>query len=113
MIDFLDSWEFRLLRLPLVGELVTRFASAASMRHLIRKSFHDRGRMPSVRWIDTEQGVSHVTGPVMILWGTHDRIFAVERLALFTDHLPDISAHVLAGAGHSVQDDRPDLAYPC
>jgi 4,5:9,10-diseco-3-hydroxy-5,9,17-trioxoandrosta-1(10),2-diene-4-oate hydrolase len=141
-IDVADSWEFRLLRLPLVGELLTRFTSAASMRHLMHKSFYDRDRMPpdevikeaaralrsgpdaaslcrdllrverAVRWTDTEQGLSQVTAPVMILWGAHDRIFAVEHLARFTDHLPDVRAHVLAGAGHSLHDDRPDLVYP-
>jgi pimeloyl-ACP methyl ester carboxylesterase len=48
-VDVPDVWEFRLLRLPVVGEIATRFTSVASMRHMMRKSFaHKAGCRPTV-----------------------------------------------------------------
>ena len=45
-LDVKDTWEFRLLRLPVVGELVVRLPSTASVGHLLRKSFVRRERVP-------------------------------------------------------------------
>ena len=41
-----DVWEFRVLRWPGVGELATRLTSAASVRHMLRKSFAHPGARP-------------------------------------------------------------------
>lgn len=141
-IDVPDVWEFRLLRVPVVGELATRFTSVASMRHLMRKSFAHRDRMPSDRlireaaramrvgrdpawlrrdllrvertvdWADTERDLPLVVSPVLILWGERDRYFPVRLLERFAGRLPDVRAQVLAGAGHSLHDDCPEQANP-
>ncbi|WP_374197128.1 alpha/beta fold hydrolase [Nonomuraea sp. NEAU-A123] len=45
-LDVRDVWEFRLMRLPLIGELAVRLMPLASVRHLLRKSFVHRDRIP-------------------------------------------------------------------
>jgi pimeloyl-ACP methyl ester carboxylesterase len=46
-IDVKDVWEFRLLRLPVLGELAVRLTSTTSVRHMLRKSFVRRERIPN------------------------------------------------------------------
>lgn len=141
-IDVKDVWEFRALRLPLVGELATRLTTTASIRHLLAKSFAHRDRMPDrelmveaaralrsgpdaaglrrdllriergVNWRATERGLPRVQGPVTIVWGGDDRFFPVSLLPRFTRHLADADVHVIPGAGHSVHDDRPNEVLP-
>ena len=141
-VDVPDVWEFRLLRRPLVGELATRFTSAASVRHMLRKSFAHRERMPAddviraaaeqlrsapgaadlrrdmlqierrVRWTDTDRDLDQVRCPTLILWGDRDRYFPVRLLDRFTRRLPTAESHTLPGCGHSLHDDCPDQAYP-
>jgi pimeloyl-ACP methyl ester carboxylesterase len=137
-----DVWEFRVIRWPVVGEVATRFTSKASVRHMLRKSFAHPDRLPpdallaaaahdlrsasdaaalrrdmlrverGVDWTSTEQALGSVRCPVLILWGDRDRYLPVDLLPRFTANLPHAEAHVLKGAGHSLHDDAPDLAYP-
>jgi pimeloyl-ACP methyl ester carboxylesterase len=141
-LDVPDVWEFRLLRRPLIGELVTRFASVAPARHMLRKSFAQPERMPrdelirtairqmrsapdaallrrdllrverGVRWADTERDLYRVQCPTLILWGERDRYLPARMLARFTSRLPDVEAHTLTGCGHSLHDDCPEQVYP-
>ena len=96
-LDVADVWEFRLLRLPLVGELATRHASAASVRHMVSTSFAHPDRVPGeglfreavqqlrtgpaaatlrrdllrvergVLWSDTERDLDRVRCPTLIV----------------------------------------------
>jgi pimeloyl-ACP methyl ester carboxylesterase len=141
-LDVPDVWEFRLLRLPLLGELATRFTSTASVRHMLRKSFVHPDRMPDrdllreaaeqlrsapdaaalrrdllraergVRWTDTELDLDQVTCPTLIIWGDRDRYLPHRLLDRFADRLPDAEIHTLPGCGHSVHDDCPGRTYP-
>jgi pimeloyl-ACP methyl ester carboxylesterase len=45
-LDVADVWEFRLVRRPVIGEVATRYAATASMRHMLLKSFVHPDRMP-------------------------------------------------------------------
>ncbi|WP_280309690.1 alpha/beta fold hydrolase [Nocardia abscessus] len=139
-VDVADVWEFRLLRLPLVGELGVRLMSTASVRHMLRKSFADPARVPadriedyvqmmrapagraarltdmlrverSVRWSDTERDLPLVDTPVLLLWGSEDRYLPVELAQRFTSQLPRVQAHVVVGGGHSLHDDLPAETY--
>jgi pimeloyl-ACP methyl ester carboxylesterase len=136
-IDVKDAWEFRLARLPVIGELAGRFMTAVSVRHMLRKSFTHQERVPmdrvdeflrtmrsphnratrlsdmlrverSVRWKDTEHGLNLVEVPVLLLWGTDDRYFPVRLIDRFTARLPNVDTHVLPHGGHSLHDDLPE-----
>jgi len=139
-LDVKDVWEFRLLRLPVVGELAVRLPSTASVRHLLRKSFVRRERIPddligqvvqelrsgrnraarrtdmlrverSVSWADTEADLHLVRAPVLLLWGSKDRYFPVRRIDRFITRLPTVEHHVLPDCGHLVHDDCPEQTY--
>ena len=141
-LDVPDAWEFRLLRLPLLGELATQFTSTASVRHMLRKSLADPTRLPdrellrdaaaqlrsapgaatlrrdllrverSVRWADTERDLDRVRCPTLILWGDRDRYFSHQLLDRFAGRLTDVEIHTLPGCGHSLHDDCPARTYP-
>ncbi len=137
-LDVPDVWEFRLLRLPIVGGLAARFTSAASLRHMLRKSFARPDRMPadevlrsvaaairhepslrrdmlrverSVRWRGTERDLGLVGCPVLILWGDRDRYYPATLLDRFAHRIPGVLTHILPGAGHSLHDDCPEQTY--
>jgi pimeloyl-ACP methyl ester carboxylesterase len=136
-IDVRDAWEFRLARLPLIGELAVRLMTAASVRHMLRKSFAHQERVPmdrveeflrtmrsphhratrlsdllrverSVRWWDTEQDLNLVEVPVLLLWGSDDQYLPVRLMDRFTARLPNVDAHVVPHGGHSLHDDLPE-----
>ncbi|MET7332175.1 alpha/beta fold hydrolase [Nonomuraea sp. NPDC005650] len=139
-LEVRDTWEFRLARLPLIGELAVGRALAGSARHLLRKSFAHRERVPtdrlndyvhmmkssrrratlladllrverSVRWSDTERDLRLVDIPVLLLWGGEDRILPARLVEGFTSRLPSVEAHVVPGGGHSLHDDCPEETY--
>ncbi|GAA1580720.1 2-succinyl-6-hydroxy-2,4-cyclohexadiene-1-carboxy late synthase [Kribbella sancticallisti] len=134
-----DVWEFRALRVPVVGEVAARFTTNAAVRHMLHKSFVDADRLPSpeltrtaartlrsrpglrrdllrvertVKWTATERDLGLVRSPVLIVWGARDRYFPVRLIDRFTSALPHVRTEVIADAGHSVHDDRPAQAVP-
>jgi pimeloyl-ACP methyl ester carboxylesterase len=140
-IEVTDSWEFRLVRTPVVGEIVLLLLGKRSARHMLRKSFAHRERIPeelvdeamhmvkfstnpiaqfkamlrverSVNWTETERDLHCIQAPVLLLWGGADRIFSVDLIERFTSQLPCVQAHVLDGCGHSLHDDCPEQTYP-
>jgi pimeloyl-ACP methyl ester carboxylesterase len=103
-LDVKDIWEFRLLRLLVVGGLAVRLTSMASVRHLLRKAFVHRERISddligevvgelrsgrnraarrtdmlrverSVSWVDTESDLPLVRAPMLLLWGQQGPLF--------------------------------------
>lgn len=139
-LDVPDVWEFRLMRMPGIGELALRFVTRSSVVHMLRKSFADPGRVPldrvdaflrmtraepdraarrrdtlmverSVDWAETEAHLSAVRMPVLVLWGSADRYFAVSLLPRLVSALPAAEWHVLPGGGHSLHDDLPEQTW--
>jgi pimeloyl-ACP methyl ester carboxylesterase len=139
-LDVPDVWEFRLVRLPVVGELAVRLLSAGVVRHMLGKSFVHRERVPrdrvpdflrmvrqphhrsdrlrdmlhverSVQWVDTEAALHRIDAPILLLWGDQDRYLPVRLVEVFTSRLPRVQAHVVSDGGHSLHDDCPAQTY--
>jgi pimeloyl-ACP methyl ester carboxylesterase len=139
-LDVKDAWEFRLLRAPVLGRLAVRLTSRTTIRHMLRKSFAHRERIPealieevvremrwgsdraarltdllrverSVSWGDTERDLHLVQAPVLLLWGGRDRYFPPRLIERFTTRLPSVEHHVLPDCGHSLHDDCPEQTY--
>lgn len=139
-LDVKDAWEFRLLRVPILGELAVRLQSMAVVRHMLRKSFVHRERIPeqlvgrvvhemrsrpnraaryrdmlrverSVSWAETEADLHLVRAPVLLLWGNQDRYFPGRLIDRFVTRLPKAEHHVLSDCGHSLPDDCPEQTY--
>ncbi|MCA2222485.1 alpha/beta fold hydrolase [Nonomuraea aurantiaca] len=131
-LDVEDAWEFRLARLPVVGELVLHRLLRPSVRHMLIKSFAHRDRVPegriddlvrtmrssrlddvlrverSVSWAATERDLHLVRAPVLLLWGDRDRYFPASLTKRFAARLPQAEAHIVSGGGHSLHDDCPE-----
>jgi pimeloyl-ACP methyl ester carboxylesterase len=139
-LDVKGIWEFRLLRLPVFGELAVRLPPTASVRHLLRKSFVHRERIPddligevvseqrsgpnraarladvlrverSISWADAEADLHLVRAPALLLWGSNDRYFPVRLIDRFIARLPTVEHHVLPDCGHLLHDDCPEQTY--
>jgi pimeloyl-ACP methyl ester carboxylesterase len=139
-LDVQDVWEFRLARLPGIGELALGLIPKITARHMLKKSFAHRDRIPyhrlddlfrtmrssnnpmarlrdmlrverSVNWAETERDLHLVEVPVLLLWGDRDRFFPVRLIERFTARLPHVESHVVAGGGHSLHDDCPDQTH--
>ncbi|MEU7832937.1 alpha/beta hydrolase [Nonomuraea sp. NPDC049129] len=131
-LDVKDAWEFRLARLPVVGELVLRRLLRPSIRHMLIKSFAHRDRVPedriddlvrtmrssrlddvlrverSVSWAATERDLHLVRAPVLLLWGDRDRYFPASLARRFVTRLPQAEVRTVPGGGHSLHDDCPE-----
>lgn len=131
-LDVKDAWEFRLARIPVVGELALRLLLKPSARHMLKKSFAHRDRVPqdriddfvrmmrsarlddvlrverSVSWAATERDLHLVRAPVLLLWGDRDRYFPARLAERFVARLPQAEAHIVPGGGHSLHDDCPE-----
>lgn len=140
-LDVDDVWEFRLLRLPIIGEIATRLTSTTAARHMMRKAFARPERIPhhlladaaralrtepgaaalrrdmlrverAVTWAQTERDLHLIDCPTLIVWGEYDRYFPVHLLDRFARRLRDVETHTVPGAGHFVHGDQPGLAVP-
>jgi pimeloyl-ACP methyl ester carboxylesterase len=135
-----DVWEFRALRVPVIGEIAARLTTSAAVRHMLRKSFSNHARLPSealvraaaremrtsrslrsdmlavergVRWDTTERHLSFVQCPVLIFWGLEDRYLSARTLHRLRVGLAHADTHLISGAGHSVHDDAdPEETFP-
>jgi 4,5:9,10-diseco-3-hydroxy-5,9,17-trioxoandrosta-1(10),2-diene-4-oate hydrolase len=133
-----DPWEFRLLRLPRIGELAARFTAASSLRHLLRKSLANPDRLPepeivrdaarslrtgpgaaqrrrdllrverAVDWTATTADLAAVRSPTLLLWGAEDRYYPPALMDEFASRLPHVEAHLVNAAGHSLHEDQPE-----
>lgn len=133
---------FRLLALPVVGELMMRRTTRTGARMTERMLFadrrlvsasrveharaiaaqSDRGRvvLETTRTLATFRGIkpgwrAEVTTanrqhprPTLIVWGDRDRVTPIQHLEAARRLLPHASTHVVLGAGHVPQIERPD-----
>jgi len=81
-----------------VAEQITageHFSAGGSqaVRHIVGRRFRDRLRAYG--------------GPVLAINGAHDLVFRVGA-SRFTDGIPGLTSHVIPGAGHLANVDRPD-----
>ncbi|MCO6006143.1 alpha/beta fold hydrolase [Actinoallomurus purpureus] len=136
-LDVKDTWDWRILEYPLIGELATRFLREADVARMLRKSFAhpdrvttekvrrtwDAARRPAnrrlilrlqrrVRWADTERELSRIHAPVLLIWGAEDRYLPATLAGRFTRRLPQATVRILPGCGHSAHEDCPAQVNP-
>lgn len=130
-----DPWEFRALRLPLVGELATRLSTEYAVKYLLRKAQHDsstiadraqrvaaagwlRGSRRARRdllaveraadWSGVRADLGLVDVPVQIVWGDQDRYYPSNLIDAFLEQLPCARGTTIKDAGHSPHADAPE-----
>ena len=56
---------------------------------------------------EVEPRYGDINVPVLIVWGSEDRWIAAERAARLAQLIPNSTVHLIEGAGHLVQEDKP------
>ncbi|GLQ90257.1 alpha/beta fold hydrolase [Dyella flagellata] len=121
-----DIWVWKILNVPVIGELMVHRMGPSDARSFLQKSFHDQSKVtdavaneywapssqPLARtallelqrnqdWSVTERDTAKVAAPTLVLWGSDDAFIprsVGERLAAL---LPGNRFVALEGCGHS------------
>lgn len=100
--------------------VTTAMAPHRDPESLRRGLFHNTRRLPDGRWTwryDTIRSVgdftelwsdvSAITAPTTLIRGGDSAFVNAEDIAAYAQRSPGLTTHVVNGAGHSVQSDRP------
>lgn len=130
-----DPWSWEILKLPVVGELLTNlFATRSTIRdsaervvvhrELITDELVDEWWAPAtfrnnlrstyllergLDWTETEGAMPTTRTPTLVLWGSEDAILPVRQAERFGALLPVAEVHVLDGCGHALMLDCADV----
>ncbi|MGI5218886.1 alpha/beta fold hydrolase [Nocardia sp. CA-290969] len=122
---------------PLVGELATNLTTRAFYADNIRGTFQNKhlvtdevidefyapfsrpanraGFLSLWRNLDyrlTDAGLEQVTAPTLVLWGGADSWLPASQAGRLAERIPDATAAVLPGCGHTVHEDCPAQVNP-
>lgn len=129
-----DIWSWEILKLPLLGELMTnvgytRSSVAATVRDLfvhqdlVTEDVVEAFWAPSTRatnrralhllerrldWRVTEEAMGASATPTLVVWGDGDRVLAPRQAARFGELLPHAEVRMLEGCGHALTLDCPE-----
>ncbi len=129
-----DKLEWELLKYPLVGELLSKAITSATVRQGLRAAFADpahvdqamvqeikaplsfwhnrRAQYQLARQLDwrlTEQALASTSVSTLVLWGDRDRYLAPQLAQRFAQQLPHARAVVLPNSGHVPHEEQPEL----
>lgn len=133
-LDERDPWTWEVLKLPVVGELLTNvFATKSALRgsaekvivhrDLLTDGLVDEWWAPATRgdnlrstyelergldWGETEGAMPETRTPTLVLWGSDDAVLPVRQAARFGELLPAAAVLVLDGCGHALMLDCPE-----
>ncbi|GAB2665694.1 alpha/beta fold hydrolase [Nocardia goodfellowii] len=122
---------------PLLGELATNLTTRSFYAESIRGTFHNKhlvtdevidelyapfsrpanrtGFLSLWRNLDfrlTDTGLAGVSAPTLILWGAQDSWLPPSQADALAARIPDATATILPGCGHTVHEDCPAQTIP-
>ncbi|GLZ77389.1 hypothetical protein Afil01_21960 [Actinorhabdospora filicis] len=131
-LDEPDSFSWEILKKPVLGELIVKFAytedamgdAVAAMfartepGPQIAAAWWDPLRLPENRrsiwllernldWRLTQEAMPATNTPVLVLWGGEDTVLPVAQAARFGELLPSATVTVVPGCGHAITLDCP------
>lgn len=74
--------------------------SLTTMLNYYRAMLRTRGKL--------RESIKRIDIPVMMIWGTEEKVFIRETLENFSEWVPDLRIERVPGAGHFVQTDAPE-----
>jgi pimeloyl-ACP methyl ester carboxylesterase len=129
-----DSWQWKVLEYPVVGEILTNLLTSKSTvrssledslvhRDLITDELVDETWAPltfrdnlrstyqlqrGLDWRETERAMPATQTPTLVLWGREDNVLPVWQAERFGQLLPNVQVNVLDQCGHVLEYDCPD-----
>ncbi|MDN5853551.1 MAG: alpha/beta fold hydrolase, partial [Actinomycetia bacterium] len=134
-IDAPDPSSWEMMKLPVIGQLMTRIGSSdvstveAAVNGLLEHddavsdelvhalavpaTFPDNADATQelqarLDWEPVDDGLSSTRTPTLLLWGDQDSVLPVDRAAIFGERMPDARVETLTGCGHALTIDCPD-----
>lgn len=132
-LDVPDVPQWRLLGVPVIGEIMSKLVRRSDVADGLRMSFHhdalvtdamiDEVWVPltfrdnrraqyllerNLDWSLTQESLSTTLVPTLVLWGADDQYLSSGNARVFTDFMPHATAAVLPECGHSAHEDCPD-----
>ena len=132
-----EPWSLRVARLPLAGRLLSGLRGRWTVAQLLRSTYGDPGRVTTAdvdqyyataavprstvalrgvfqefRFDALRGRLGRIQAPTLLIWGAQDRWIPLrlgERMAL---ELANGALVAIPGAGHDVQEERPDELVP-
>lgn len=131
-LDVPDVFEWRLLRIPVLGEAFLRALTPGMVRRRLTRSFHDTSlvdrdmamevylplRIPFNRkaqamisrrlsWKSVEAGLPSLRVPAMLVWGAQDRYLHVSLAQRFREKIHGLRVEIIKDCGHSPHEEQP------
>jgi 2-hydroxy-6-oxonona-2,4-dienedioate hydrolase len=133
-LDVPDASSWEILKIPLVGEAVMRFAIRSAVRRMLAMSYASAsmvdeemvreislpfsmprnrralvGLCRNLSWKGLDGRLDRIRHPVMLAWGERDAFLDVSLTGRFRERIPRIGVRVLRGCGHSPHEEMPDV----
>ena len=128
-----DRLEWKLLRWPLVAEIMARLFRRSDVVWGLEAAFADPTRVTpemvdetwaaiaspenrmaqvhysrSLDWRETQRALAGMRTPTLVLWGAHDQYGSVSDGRALAEAVPGARFEVIPGAGHNAHEERPD-----
>ncbi len=131
-LDVPDTLTWRLLKVPVLGEVMTKLVRRDDVRSGLQQSFHHRDKVTETMvdevwppltfranrraqyvlarrldWSTTEAALPDTRTPTLVLWGRQDAYLSSVYAAVFGSRMPDVTVRVIDQCGHSAHEDCP------
>lgn len=132
-----EPWSLRLARLPLAGRLLSGLRGRWTVAQLLRSTYGDpsrlaqgdvdqyyataavprstvalRGVFREFRFDELRGRLGRIQAPTLLIWGAQDRWIPLSLGQEMTLALANGALVAVPGAGHNVQEERPDEVVP-
>ena len=132
-----EPWSLRVARLPLAGRLLSGLRGRWTVAHLLRSTYGDparltngdvsqyyaaaavprstvalRGVFREFRFDDLRGRLGRIQAPTVLIWGAQDRWIPLSLGQEMALELANGALVAVPGAGHNVQEERPDEVVP-
>ena len=131
-LDIPDKLEWQLLKYPIIGEFISKVITDADVRRGLEDAFFNKAlvttemvdeiKVPlsfsdnrraqyllerNLNWKKTEQNLSHIAMPILIIWGANDQYLSVNAALQFKELIPQAEIQILENCGHSAHEEYP------
>jgi pimeloyl-ACP methyl ester carboxylesterase len=132
-----DTAQWRLLKVPVLGEIMSKLVRREDVRSGLEQSFANSGHVTDemvdevwvpltfrvnrrsqymlergLDWSQTERAMPSTRTRTLVIWGREDRYLSVTHAERFRKLLPAAELVVLDGCGHSVHEECPEQVNP-
>jgi pimeloyl-ACP methyl ester carboxylesterase len=132
-----DICDWKVMNVPVVGELMVHLMGPSEARSFLQKAFHDKGKVTDAvadeywaassqplastallqlqrhqDWSITERDTAKVSAPTLVMWGSDDAFIPRSVGEQLAARLPGNRFVLLDGCGHSSLEECPEQGDP-